>query len=81
MTHNYNAKVNYFEFLSGKPLGWELLFPESTLISGGDTINVIEVDAGGTPTGNTMTGTVWFAKCNDFWLYSDKSNLVYIIPD
>lgn len=78
---NYNAKINYYAFLLGRPRGWELLFPVGTAINRGDTVNVIEVDSGGTPTGNTMTGTVVYKNVSDFWEYKDKEILAYVVPD
>lgn len=80
-TIDYSAKLNYYAFLSGAPRAWELIIPDSAGVEAGDTINVIEVDGDGVPTGNSMTGTVEYIRCNDFWRYFSKSSLVYIIPD
>jgi len=81
MTHNYTASVKYFDFLVGNPRAWQLIFPISTTIVKNDTINVIEVDVFGVPTGNSMTGTVIFPVTNDNWTYRDKDRLVYVSPD
>ena len=81
MTHNYNARINYYSFLVGRPKAWELIFLVSVGVKKGDTINVIEVDATGTPTGNSMTGTVIFTNTNNEFVYNTDSTLVYIIPD
>lgn len=81
MTHNYNARINYYSFLVGRPKAWELIFLKSVGIKKNDTINVIEVDNAGTPTGNSMTGTVKFTSTNNEFTYATDSTLVYIIPD
>lgn len=78
---NYSARVNYYSFLQGAPTAWELLFPILSGINRGDTVNVIEVDSSGSPTGNSMTGTVVYVRSNDFWDYRSKSTLVFVIPD
>lgn len=81
MIHDYNARVNYYTFLIGRPKAWELIFPISTGVKKGDTINVIEVDGTGAPTGNSMTGTVRFTSTNNEFTYGTASTLLYIIPD
>lgn len=80
MTWTYYAQINYYSFLVGRPLAWELIFDESLDIKKGDTINVIEVDSTITPTGNTMMGEVIYKRCNDFFEYSEKNTLVYVLP-
>lgn len=81
MVHNYNAKTNYYDFLLGKPKAWELIFPISSNVKRNDTINIIEVDSSGTPTGNSMTGTVIYTHTNNEFTYNTESTLLYIIPD
>lgn len=81
MTYDYNAKENYYSFLSGSPKAWELLFTVGSAIKRNDTVNVIEVDSEGDPTGNTMTGTVLYRDTSNFWAYKVAQVLVYVIPD
>ena len=80
MTIDYNASVAYYSFLLGNPKGWQLILPVSSSASKGDQINVIEVNAMGTPTGNTMLGDVIYARCNGCFEYVSKDVLVYVIP-
>lgn len=80
MVVNYYAPVNYYSFLSSNPKAWELLFSFGTSISKSDTVDVIEVDSLGTPTGNVMSGIVMYVGCNDVFSFVNKSLLVYIIP-
>lgn len=80
MVVNYYAAINYYSFLSSNPKGWELLFDVGTYISKNDTVDVIEVDSVGTPTGNVMSGIVVYVGCNDVFSFVNKSLLVYIIP-
>jgi hypothetical protein len=81
MTYDYNAKTNYYDFLLGPPRAWELIYPISAGVKRGDIINVIEVDSGGTPTGNTMTGTVVYISTEVVFKYKEQNQLLYVIPD
>lgn len=81
MTYTYNARVNYYSFLVGRPHAWELIFTKATGVVKGDTINVIEVDDLGVPTGNSMTGTVKYVTTEVVFTFNSYSTLLYIIPD
>lgn len=81
MTHNYNAKINYYSFLSGMPRGWQLVMSRTLGVVPGDIINVIEVDGSGTPTGSTMQGTVLYDVTNNDFTYASDSTLVYVVPN
>lgn len=76
-TIDYYATISHFEMLNRLKGNWQLLFDSSVVVAKDDTINVIEVDGVGDPTGATMTAVVVYTDSRAGQLYIEGQILCY----
>lgn len=81
MTFNVEVAENRFVFFDKKPNAWQLLLSKSLGIVKDDKVVIVEVDSGGSPTGNNKIGTVVFLNTSGNIDYDSSLSLLYIVKD